>query len=164
MRDLPFRGEDSNPSHRIPSPSSAGADAAEPSQAAAQRRRKKSKKARPEDLVPRTLTRAPRNRHSMANVMEMVAAEEMAELTFRPKTAWGGGEAAAPAPMGRKAKGDRIDRLSRPMTDKWTQRELEKLREEMAEASKYPFAPSIGDRSAELAAREGEEVEQGGHR
>lgn len=153
MRDLPFRGEDSNPSHRIPSPSSAGADAAEPSQAAAQRRRKKSKKARPEDLVPRTLTRAPRNRHSMANVMEKVAAEEMAELTFRPKTAWGGGEAAAPAPMGRKAKGDRIDRLSRPMTDKWTQRELEKLREEMAEASKYPFAPSIGDRSAELAAK-----------
>ncbi|QDZ24968.1 hypothetical protein A3770_15p74860 [Chloropicon primus] len=113
-------------------------------------------KKRPEDLIPTTLKRVPRNRHSMANVMEQVSAAEIEELTFRPRLAWGTGTKASGSRPGTGVKaskrGERIETLSRPMTDKWTQRELEKLREEMAEASKYPFQPSIGDRSSELAA------------
>ena len=174
LRDLALQeesdGRGHRGAHRIPSkakgdspPSDEGAEEADDAQAAKQKKKKKKKVGkRPEDLVPTMYTRAPRKRHSMANVLERVSAEQMEELTFRPKLAWGGAGDAPSSSGGvvRSQRGtsasskrgdERIRKLARPMTDKWTQRELDKLREEMAEASKFSFHPNISERSVQLA-------------
>ena len=169
LRDLPSAMKEQRHLHRIPvSISSEGT--AQSTSNNAKKKKKRKKKQQAVDY-PTTLRNIPRNRHSVANVLEKVSAQEREELTFRPKLAWderkGKGKAAARTKTRVDVDGseDRIKKLSRPLTDKWTRRELEKLREEMLEASKYPYAPQIGERSSKLATKPKGKTRrnQGGH-